>query len=65
MNNIKEWLQVNRGRKLRDSLVSEKLKIPTDKPSIIILYEGQTLMNIYYCCYKAGLQTAEQDCVYV
>ena len=53
----------------------EELKIPTDKGPIIILYEGQTLVNTYYCilstfttkiyCYKAGLQTAEQDCDYV
>ena len=63
------------GRKLRDILGSEELKIPTDKASIIILYEGQALMNAYYCllststmknyCYKASMQTAEQDCAYV
>ena len=63
------------GGKLRDILGSEELKIPTDKRSIIIFYEGQTLMNTYYCllstftmkiyCYKAGLQTAEQDCICV
>ena len=53
----------------------KSFKILTDKGSIIILYESQTLMNTYYCllstftmeiyCYKAGMQTAEQDCVYV
>ena len=63
------------GRKLRDIFGREELEIPTDKGSIIILYEGQTLMNTYYCllstlsiktcCYKAGMQTAEQDCVCV
>ena len=63
------------GRKLRDILGREELKILTEKGSIIILNEGQTVMNTYYCllstftikiyCYKAGLQTAEQDCAYV
>ena len=63
------------GRKLRDIFGHEQLKIPTDKGSIIILYEAQTLMETYYCLlstftmkiyyYKAGLQTAEQDCIYV
>ena len=76
MNNRKEWLPVNRDVKLRDILGREELKFPIDKGSLIILYEGQTLMNTYYClilstftmkiyCYKAGLQTAEQYWVYV
>ena len=63
------------GNKLRDILGYEELKISSDKASIVILYECQTLMNTYcrlqltftmkIYCYKEGLQTAEQDCVYV
>ena len=68
------------GRKLKDILGPEELKIPKgqrakDKGSIIMLYEGCNLMNTFYCirstftmklyCYKAGLQRAEQACVCV
>ena len=45
----KRMVTGKQGRKLRDSFGRKELKFPTDEGSIIILYEGQTLMNTYRC----------------